>query len=334
MTTNKLPLKKMSTLLLAAFACVYVQSGFAQQSACPLNADLLQKTPPVTSAKNAVARPDEIVLTRIGKGKNRTVQGVAVDDTHHKLYLLNVTGDPEQGVINLFTDDNKKEKTAEESQWPSNWIGHQGIAYDPVGKKIWVSGGHRIDDYGRYVVSLRFRSNNLPTDIQPIKVFPNTYKKRISTMPALSPDGRYLVVRGELNDQMVIRVFDRQQKDFGKYVNIMQHAAFEWPVPATLISESSPLQASATDGTYVYLLSGSLDKQDKKLYVYTLEGKPVQTLDHLTLGKEHTLEDKGTWEPEGLMIDPKHTDQLKILFATGPIGHRIARMYTVPICHP
>lgn len=333
MTTSKNFLKK-TTLCLAIFTCLFAQQSFAQQNTCPLNADLLQKSPAITSSGNVNTRPNETVFTRIGKGKNRTVQGVAIDHDHRKLYLLNVTGTPELGVINLFNEDNKKEKIAADAQWPSKWIGHQGIAYDPVGKKIWVSGGHRIDDYGRYVVSFHFRSDNLPTDIQPVKVFPNTYRKRISTMPALSPDGRYLVVRGELNDQMVIRVFDRQKKDFGKYVNVMQHAAYEWPVPASLFSDDNPLQASATDGKYVFLLSGGLDKQDKKLYVFTLEGKPVQTLDHLTLGKEHSLEEKGTWEPEGLMIDPAHPDQLNILFATGQIGHRNARMYTVPICHP
>lgn len=332
MTTSKLNFKRWNGLFFIV-TCLCAQQSFAQQSMCPLNADLLQQNPPITQATDKSVLPVETILMRIGKGKNNTVQGIAIDDIRHHLFSLNVTGNPEQGVINEFAEDGKSTRKAVSAGWSSDWIGHQGLAYDPIGKKLWVAAGHRIDDYGRYVVSLRYRADNLPTDIQPVKVFPNTYKKRISTMPAMSPDGRYLIVRGEIKDQMVIRVFDRNKKDFGKYVNMSSHVAFEWPVPANLVSEKAPLQAMATDGTYVYLLSGTLDSEDKKLYVMTLDGKPVQTLDHLTIGKEHSVEVKGTWEPEGLMIDPAHQNELNVLFATGPIGHRIARMYTVPICH-
>lgn len=325
--------KKGQYLAIAILAALAQQTSFAQQTAfCPLNQDLLQQVPSASS--DPKVKLNETVFTRIGKGKNNTVQGMAVNDARKRFYLLNMSGKPEQGVLNLFTNDGKNHKTAVSAEWPSDWIGHQGITYDPVGKKIWVSGGHRIYDYGRYVVSLHYRADNLPDDIQPVKVFPNTYAKRISTMPTISPDGRYLVVRGELKNQMVIRVFDRQKRDFGKYVNVMNHYAYEWPVPVNLISETAPLQATATDGAYVYLLSGGIDSQNKKLYVYTLDGKPVQTIDNLTIGKEHSQEPKGTWEPEGLMIDPAHPHQLAILFGTGQTGHRIARMYTVSVCQP
>ena len=271
-----------------------------------------------------------ITLIRKGVGKNNVVQGLTLDNQNQVLYSLNVTGNPEKGVLNRFKISNQFIWTALDAQKPSPYIGHQGISFDALSQTIYSSAGSAVENKGWHIVQFKYQKNRLPENINIIRVFNDAYNKNLNTMPSISPDGKLLVVRGKQGKYNVIRTYNfnqvRNQKD------LTSSFVKEWKVDLDLTENGQPFQAMTTDGKYVYMLSGKGDHAPKRLYIYTIDGQLVQKVNNVQLGlAQAKLMGTGQlWEPEGLAIDTKRK-QLIFMYAVGDSKQRKAHLYSVDI---
>lgn len=293
-------------------------------SASPLNKKYLSK--PLNGNAG-----EPITLIRKGVGKDRVVQGLAVDQQHKFIYSSNVTGNPEKSVINRFDMKSSRILYAIDVQPPFAYIGHQGITVDTSSGDLYTSAGTAVENHGWYITKLRYTKDEIPSDFKVIRVFEDTYSKTISAMPSISPDNKILAIRARKNQKNFVRIYDFNQ--FRQYENDVKHLDFqEWPVDATFTQNNYPFQALTTDGKYVYLMSGRSDRFPKKLYVYDLNGNIIQKIDDLRIGYDDAFDfsQSGAWEPEGLAIDAKK-QELLLLFALGDAGARIGRIYRMKL---
>lgn len=274
--------------------------------------------------------PRSVTLKRKGAGKNNVVQGIAIDEKRNIFYTAHVTGTPQKGVINRFelTKNSNQLLEAQDAQKASPIIGHQGITVDPRSGKLVASAGPEVINLGWHVVQFVYTANHLPSS-QVIQVFGEGYSKRTNTMPSFTPDGKYLVVRGKKGKSNIIRVYS------GDYLqsNHQLDYLYEWPVDKKLTENGYPFQAMTTDGHYVYLLSGNSNlTQLKRLLIYTLKGKLIQTLDQINLGQNDAknISPNSIWEPEGLTVNSKD-HQLYIFYAVGKPGQRLGKIYKINI---
>lgn len=297
--------------------------------AAPLKPQDLQDRPQ-SNQKIRLFQPTDtsVTLQRKGPGKNNVVQGIALDEKQNLIYTTHVTGNPEKGAINRFNyTQSSNELHALDAQKPSTMIGHQGISVDPLTGTLFSSAGPDVEQRGWNIVAFNYTPNQLP-NAKTIQVFSAPYGQNLNTMPSFSPNGQYLIVRGQKDKQNVVRVYNR---------NILTTAQasplYEWFIDKQITRDKYPLQAMTTDGKYVYLLSGTsrLDLA-KRLYVYTLQGQMVQKIEDIQLGRSAAkqLSEKGAWEPEGLTYNPK-TKQLYLFYAVGESKQRLGRIYKINV---
>lgn len=303
----------------------------------PLDAGVLQQDIAVNNKVGKVSDINIVTLIRKGKGKNNVVQGIAVDSTKGLLYSLHDIGQPNQGVVNRFNfnSSDQKQISAQDNQLPTDLIGHQGITVDPRTGLIWVSAGAKIVDASLKIVGFNYVPNGQPNQAQIVQLFDKTYKTKGYTMPVFTPDAKYLFVRAYKNKQEIVRVFDLSKVRLENGADLSQSYLYEWSIDPDLTKNKYAFQAMTSDGKYIYLLSGGVGDQNsdnKRLYVYSIDGKLIQKLDQLTLGKYDRLSygREGHWEPEGLAIDILHK-QLLVMFAVGDKTKRLAIVYKVPI---
>ncbi|WHP07237.1 MULTISPECIES: phage baseplate protein [Acinetobacter] len=303
----------------------------------PLDAGVLQQDIAVNNKVGKVSDMNIVTLIRKGKGKNNVVQGIAVDSTKGLLYSLHVVGQPNRGVVNRFNFNSLSpaQITAQDNQSPTDIIGHQGITVDPRNGLIWASAGASITDASWKIIGFNYSPNGEPKNVRTVQLFDKNYKKSGYTMPVITPDARYLIVRSRKNKQEVMRVFDLTKVKLENGTDLSQSYLYEWSIDSDLIKNKYAFQAMTSDGKYIYLLSGGVGDQNsdnKRLYVYSIDGKLIQKLDQLTLGKYDRLSygREGHWEPEGLAIDILHK-QLLVMFAVGDKTKRLAIVYKVPI---
>ncbi|RZK48066.1 MAG: hypothetical protein EOO99_11500 [Pedobacter sp.] len=314
----------------------------------PLNAYLLQQETSNSSqhsffstndnkAKSGTSLKSAYTLKRVGAGKNNVVQGIAIDHKAKYLYTINVIGTPSKGVINRYRYDQTETKTAIDAQEPSDYIGHQGVTVEPQSSKLWASAGSIVKNHGWYAVRFNYHANAQPKNMQEVKLFGKGYSKGTNSMPTFSPDGKYLVARSAIKKDgqsyNVIRVFDLNKINLDSQKDLSNNYLYEWNVNLDLTPKNFPFQGMATDGKYVYMISGYGTANNNKLQVYTLQGELVQKLQNVTVGKEQALELRSDnhWEPEGLAIANNPTMNLYMIFATGEKGRRKAFVYSVNI---
>lgn len=274
---------------------------------------------------------EPIALIRKGAGKDRVVQGLAIDSKNQFIYSSHVTGNPEKAVINRFHMKDPHVLYAIDVQSPFAYIGHQGITVDSDSGHLYTSSGTAVENHGWYITKLQYTQAATPSDFKVIRIFDKSYSKTISAMPAISPDSKVLVIRARKNNQNLVRVYDFSQ--FKKHEDDVAKLAFrEWPVADSFTQDKYPFQAITTDGKYVYLMSGKSDTLPKRLYIYDLDGNIVQKIDDLRIGYDdaYDFSPTGAWEPEGLAIDAK-AQELLLFFALGDPGSRIGRIYRMKI---
>ncbi|WP_407304787.1 hypothetical protein [Acinetobacter sp.] len=298
----------------------------------PLNTYHLEQDLDSPEPANFGDAAQPITLIRTGLGNDHIVQGLALNHTHNFLYTTHVTGNPEQGVINRFKIHSSNLWTAQDAQKPSSLIGHQGISVDPQRDFIFASAGAGIPNKGLYMVKFQYIPNAAPSQIQVIQVFDKTYNTITNTMPSITPDGKYLLVRGNKNKINVIRIFKLDLITQKNLTNICFLYEEEWPIDSSFTHDKSAFQGLSTDGTYVYLLSGNKNKGPKRMYVYDLTGKLIQKMDQVTLGHFDSLSNQAIqyWEPEGLTVDSLN-HQLYILYTIGNTGQFLGRIYRMKI---
>lgn len=273
-------------------------------------------------------------LERVGHGRNNVLQGIAIDIKHNYLYTTHPYSHKKKAVINRFDLLTTKTVKATSSQKPVTFLGHQGITIDPETGMLWGTAGSSIAEPGRHIVGFRYKANKIPTHISVVKVFGKGYSSKAYTMPSFSPNGKYMLVRGHKKHKDYIRVFDMQKIKLKDKSDISTSYTYEWKISKNLKKNKYAFQAMTTDGRYVYLLSGGIGKQNpknKRLFVYTIQGKLLQEINQITVGKKYLEKGKeGHWEPEGIAINDK-TKRLLLLFAIGDRGTRKAIIYYIPI---
>ena len=298
----------------------------------PLNSHHLEQNFDSPDPANLGDASQPITLIRTGRGNDHILQGLALDHRHKFLYTTHVEGHPEQGVINRFKVHSSNLWSAQDAQKPSALIGHQGIVVDPQSDFMFASAGAGIANKGWYILKFQYMPNAAPSDPQLIQVFDKTYNKITNTMPSITPDGKYLLVRGNNHKINVIRIFKLDLITEKNLTDIRFLYEDEWPIDPGFTHDKSAFQGLSTDGTYVYLLSGNKNKGPKRIYVYDLTGKLVQKMDHVTLGHFDSLSNPVIqyWEPEGLTVDSQN-HQLYVLYSIGNTGQFLGRIYRMTI---
>jgi hypothetical protein len=187
------------------------------------------------------------------------------------------------------------------------------------------------EDAGAYAIRYQLSDFNA-TSIELFKVFPD---KKVSqaTSPAISYDGKKLIVQMVRRNEYEIRIFDLQ--------NMIQQGDFSHSYSHRFILnriryENGPraLQALASDGERVFLLMGSFKVDElNKLNIYTMNGALLESLD-LHSGENHA---KSTatgvhYEPEGLTwIKTPSGGELVVQIASGDGKNRSCNLYRTKI---
>ncbi|CAB1218760.1 phage baseplate protein [Acinetobacter bouvetii] len=277
----------------------------AQANAIPLNARHLEQELDLAQTPHIGDAAPPITLIRMGLGNQHIIQGLAIDQKHKLLYTTHVEGDPEQGVINRFHLQNSNLWSAQDAQKPSPLIGHQGISVDPHSDFLLSSAGSTVPNKGWYMLKFQYMTNAEPRNPQIIQLFDKRYSKITNSMPVITPDGQYLLVRGNINHMNVIRVFKYDLIARKNLSDISLLYEDEWNIDSGLTQHQAAFQGLTTDGNYVYLLSGGKNAHPKRLYVYDLSGNLIQKMDAVTLGQLDMLFNHRIdyWEPEGLTVE-------------------------------
>ncbi|MDN5511687.1 MAG: hypothetical protein L0G64_05090 [Acinetobacter sp.] len=273
-----------------------------------------------------------ITLIRTGLGNYYIVQGLALDHRNQFLYTTHVEGHPEQGVINRFKLNSSNLWSAQDAQKSSPLVGHQGISVDPQSDFMFASAGSGILNKGWYILKFQYMPNAEPMNPQVIQVFDKRYNKITNTMPAITPDGKYLLVRGNNHKSNLIRIFKLDLITKKNLTDLCFLYEDEWPIDAGLTQDRCAFQGLSTDGAYIYLLSGNKNKGPKRIYVYDFAGKLLQKMDAVTLGHFDTSLSHAIqyWEPEGLTVDSQN-QQLYVLYSIGNSGQFLGRIYRMKI---
>ncbi|WP_240730978.1 hypothetical protein [Escherichia sp. E3659] len=275
----------------------------------------------------------KIKLYRLGKGRNNVVQSFVIDNKTDRLYTLHVTGKPEKGVVNNFVlGKGSNQITAYSFQNPTEFIGHQGLTFDYNSGYLVSSAGDAFSYKGWFITHFKYAERAFPYDVKFTKVFDRPYNTRVNTMPVLTLDAKYLIVRSKLNGRNLLRVYNSEKVDFRNESDISSEENSEWFIDKDLTKNNYVLQAITADDKYIYLLSGGTNRESKRIYVYTLKGELVRKFNNVTVGKKDSLKSgkEKHWEPEGLAIDSK-SKSLVIMYALGDHKKRFAQLYYIPL---
>lgn len=270
-----------------------------------------------------------LILNRSGPGKNNVIQGIALDSKNDLLYTLHVTGKPEQGVINRF--DYKKQNNSTGIQLPSSSIGHQGFSISPKDGSFYSSAGKDMQNRGWYISKFVFSVNSPPKNLEEIQIFDQKYSRTTNSMPTISPDYKYIIIRGRKEGTDVIRIynlhdFELHKSDLSSLKNV------EWGINNEFTQDDFAFQAITASNKYIYILSGGENLKPKRLFVYDFSGNLIRKFPSVTLGwnKASSSGIEKHWEPEGLSFDIK-SQELLIAFAIGDKKNRKALVYFIPV---
>ncbi len=285
-------------------------------------------------------------LAPFGAGARNVIQ--SVDQMGEAFVSLHVTGSGanKRAVISLYENANANgsQETADRvTKTAMADIGHQGLSFektvyrmnDITGEEeafhvFWSSKMGDADSV------LRFELSADPSDptgllvgnVQELQVWPETGKSG-SASPTISADGQYLIVESN-NTHDMLRVFRMSDLVDVSGTLTDAHPVYEFDAPAELGTsykgQANPLQALASDGTFIYAITG-YDEPDavKKFVQMTMDGTVVFSTDFEI--KHPSIDPNGFMEPEGLFF----TDdgQLAVSVATGNPGQRTNTVFLI-----
>lgn len=223
-------------------------------------------------------------------------------------------------------------------------IGHQGFSLEAKRDDsviFWTS----YKDNPLSALRFELDSNNNVVHKTEVIVFPPQYNAKNETIPTISSDNKFLIVRGRTKSRvMFIRVFelDKIEKDIknnnSETVDVSPKYKYTWLLPtSTLINDDAslrPLQAMASEGTHVSILYGNAKINSKTLFTYTMNGKLINKNTSINMGKDMAEADQGGYfyEPEGISFLPntsKYDAIPYILFVSGKGNSHINRIFEV-----
>ena len=141
-----------------------------------------------------------------------------------------------------------------------------------------------------------------------IRLFESRFLASVSSSPAISSDGRYLIAQGKRQaspERTTIRVWSLQDIScLQETANCTRQYLFEWTTD--IAAEDYPVQAIASDGVSVWIISGNESAdQGKRLARYALDGTLISLNSSFSLGLAQILREYGPfsgYEPEGLSV--------------------------------
>ncbi|MCB5307038.1 phage baseplate protein [Yersinia massiliensis] len=217
-------------------------------------------------------------------------------------------------------------------------IGHQGFSiYEKDENNIYALTSALNDAYHAlifYVQDGKLESKRL------IKFFDSDFYSVNETMPTISSDQRYLIVRGRLaSRKMIFRVYDFDVVKKAVHLNdqtvdLSSSYKYQWLMPADNLVDSDgnlrPLQSIASDGKKIYLLLGNSKINDKAIFSYSLSGNIINYATTLRIGIKRALSDGNGYfyEPEGLAVAPGG-NSLLVLIVTGNGGKHFNRIFSI-----
>ena len=242
-------------------------------------------------------------------GYTSVFQGFVFDNKSGYLYVSNKTGgdsgEPDETtmITKYELDGDGKPDEVSHSQTTLN-VGHaQDLSIEYVDEsdfRLWTSNANGDG-------ASRITYNGSSTSYVSYSILPSGYK---SSTPAISTNGKYLIVRGKISGDPVNRIFiyllsDVINSNGGAGVTPLM----EFDVhPNQYNSNTMWFQGIMCDNDVVYCLTGDSDTENNKLlYAYTLKGELISKKE-ITTGKTWA-EDKGTnpkWEPEGMALYNPH----------------------------
>lgn len=224
-------------------------------------------------------------------------------------------------------------------------IGHQGFSLEDNTRNgsiiFWTS------EKGNPLSALRYEldKNNKLIHKTKIILFPSEYNVKNETIPTISSDNKFLVVRGRTKSRvMFIRVFELSKIKkiiiSGKTseVDVSDKYKYTWLLPTnTLINNDAslrPLQAMASEGTHVLILYGNAKINPKTLFTYTMNGKLINKNTNIDIGKSMAQTDPGGYfyEPEGISFLPSTSRTCStpyILIVSGKGNNHVNRIFEV-----
>lgn len=277
------------------------------------------------------------LMTINGSSTSRGAQAFAFDERVNLLYVL------EGGAINRYRiTDGKNISAFDQSAINGTAIGHQGLAIEylsPSGIKLWSTSSV----VGRAAVRMDYINNGPINTGDVYTLFPSgTFANSTSCTPTISHDQKYLIAHGGKLPGPIstVRVFDLAMliaEGPGDYSN---RYLYEWSTD-NLIDSSNPVQGTASDGSYVYIVAGGTgftETVNKRLHVYTIDGTVVETNNNITVGRDDALAtpDGTRYEPEGLsmMADSDGRLWLYLGILSGNPGARRFRIYRLKAYRP
>lgn len=275
-------------------------------------------------------------LVKKGPGSSRAIQ--SVDEAHGNLFSLHVnSSSPDQfAIINKYNGSDASTLTSvryTKDVYPS--VGHQGLTYEKTVTKtktdgngntytatvdiFWSSKMRDEDKIVRFEVwdDPQDSSNLLVGNLQEVVVWPEDGGAG-SASPSISLDGQYMVVEDVDNASGRIRVFELYDltNSNGNLVEADPIHEFylgseSLPVPKPGGGYTArPLQAVASDGEFIYVISGYGGANDPKSFAkYTLDGT------RLAYNTFEIGDTGGHLEPEGLFFT--ENGQLAVSVSTG-----------------
>ena len=242
-------------------------------------------------------------------GYTSVFQGFVFDNKTGHLYVSNKTGG-DNGQPNETTmitkyelDGDGKPDEVSHSQTTLN-VGHaQDLSIEYVDEsnfRLWTSNSNGDG-------ASRITYNGSSTSYTSYSILPSGYK---SSTPAVSTNGKYLVIRGKISGDPVNRIFiyllsEVINSSGGSGVTALMEFNVD---PNQNNSNTMWFQGIMCDNDIIYCLTGDSNKDNNKLlYAYTLKGDLISKKE-ITTGKTWA-ENKGSnpkWEPEGMALYNPH----------------------------
>lgn len=266
-----------------------------------------------------------------GSTTTRGAQAFTFDRKAKHLYVF------EGGAVNRYrADQGINVEPIDASNKDSPILGHQGLSTEYVGNaiKLWCTSS----TVGRAAVRFSYVPNVDITQGEVYELFQSgKFANSTSCTPTISDDGKYLIAHGGFSVagrlETYIRVFELSKLIAGGPGNYTDKFLYEWQT-SQLVDSSNPLQGTASDGKFVYLIAGGTGFDapvNQKFHVYTIDGDVVYKDDEYTAGRiAASLEATATrYEPEGLAIyvDPEGRPMLLSGVLSGDGGSRRFRIY-------
>lgn len=271
------------------------------------------------------------ILAINGSTTSRGAQSMAFDDKNQIMYVL------ETGAISRYPMNSGVDVSPlDASSINGAAIGHQGLAveYTASGIKLWSTGS----SIGRYAARFDY-TPNIPIELsERYGLFESgIYANNTSCTPTVSNDGKYLIAHGtRLADGVsVIRVWDLPSMVETGAGNHSTTWRYQWETDGIIVG-AVPMQGTASDGNFVYLVSGTSGfgkAYPKRFHVYTMTGELVYREDNVLVGRDEAWGDLRStrYEPEGLSIykGPSGENVVCMGILSGDPGMRRFRVYQV-----